>query len=247
MKDKTTYRQNIAAALGVAAITAGLTGAAPDKALADAPRHVTSEQLPQLAAEWTQWALSLPNDVNPLVDTTGALCAVGQRGSVWFLAGTFFGSAEPIKRSCTVPEGTTLFFPVINGFAFNTPGCGQPDDLNTVKKLKQYYYAFVTQFVDKAHSISASIDGHKIKAQRLESQPFTVANPPGNIWGPDACGTGVALEPGIYSPGINDGYWVTIENLKASPKAYKIYFHAESGSTVQDVTYNLTVTPVSLK
>jgi hypothetical protein len=247
MKNRMTYRQNIAAAVGIALIASGLTGAATSEALADSPGNVSNEQLPQLTAQWTQWALSLPNDVNPVVDETGALCVVGQRGSVWFLAGTFFGSTVPIKRTCTVPEGTTLFFPVINGFAFNTPGCGQPDDLNTVKKLKQFYYPEVSQFVDQAYDLSATLNGHKLKTQRVESQPFAVTNPPGNIWGPDACGMGVPLEPGIYSPGIVDGYWATIENLKASPKPYTIYFHAQSGATVQDITYNLTVTPVYLK
>jgi hypothetical protein len=245
MKDRMTYRQNIAAAFGIALMASGLMGAAPSEALADAPGHVSNEQLPQLTAQWMQWALSLPNDVNPVVDETGDLCAVGQRGPVWFLAGTFFGGA--VTRTCTVPEGTTLFFPVINGFAFNTPGCGQPEDLNTVKKLKKYYYAFVTGFVDQAHSVSATINGHKVNMQRVESQPFAVANPPGNVFGPDACGMGIPLEPGIYSPGITDGYWATIENLKASPNPYTIYFHGQSGSTVQDITYNLTVTPVYLK
>jgi hypothetical protein len=244
MKDRTTY-QNIVAALGIAVMAAGLTVATPSEALADATGHVLNEELPQLSAQWMQWALSLPNDVNPVVDETGALCAVGQRGPVWFLAGTFSGGM--LTRTCTVPEGTTLFFPVINGFAFNTPGCLQPDDLNTVKKLKEFYYVYVTQFVDQAHDVSAAVNNRKIKAQRVESQPFAVTNPPGNVFGSDACGTGVSLEPGIYSPGITDGYWVTIENLKASAKPYTIYFHAESGGTVQDITYNLTVVPVSLK
>ena len=87
------------------------------------------------------------------------------------------------------------------------------------------------------------VNGLKLKTQRVELQPFAVANPPGNIWGPDACGTGVPLEPGIYSPGIADGYWATIENLKASSNPYTIYFHGESGGTVEDITYCLTVTP----
>lgn len=245
MKHKRTNRYSIAAAAGAAVIAGGLVATAPHEALADAPGHVSNEQLPQLTAQWEQWALSLPNDVNPLVDTTGAFCAVGQRGPVWFLAGTFFGGT--VTRTCTVPEGTTLFFPVINGFAFNTPGCGQPDDLNTVKKLKQYYYPYVTQFVDKAYNLSATLNGHKIVMQRVESQPFAVANPPGNIWGAGGCNPGMPLEPGIYSPGIVDGYWATIENLKASPKGYTIYFHGQSGSIVEDITYYLTVVPVSLK
>jgi hypothetical protein len=62
----------------------------------------------------------------------------------------------------------------------------------------------------------------------------------------------VPLAPGIYSPGLTDGYWVKLENLKASPKPYKLKFSAESVlpgnfQVIEDITYNLTVTPIYLK
>ena len=41
-----------------------------------------SELLPALTAEWWQWALSIPASVNPLVDTTGEHCLVGQNGAL---------------------------------------------------------------------------------------------------------------------------------------------------------------------
>ena len=203
--------------------------------------------MPQFAAQWVQWALSLPNDVNPVVDTTGNFCMVGQEGSVWFLAGSFTGGT--ITRACTVPEGMKLFFPVINGFAFNTPapGCGQNGDLKTVDQLEQFYYDNVTGFINNAHDIFATLNNNKINVQRVQSVPFAVFYPPGGVFGPDACGTGLPLAPGIYSPGITDGYWVHLENLKASATPYTLHFHAQSGTTTQDVTYNLTVTPVNLK
>src|SRR5439155_23432452 len=70
------------------------------------------------AARWWQWALAQPLSTNPVLDTTGANCAAGQSGRVWFLAGTF--SAGTVSRSCTVPAGTALLFPVLNNayFAF---------------------------------------------------------------------------------------------------------------------------------
>jgi len=106
------------------------------------------EGLAQLAARFVQWALSIPNDVNPLAHQTGDFCMVGQQGSVWFLSG-FFGENQTVTRDCKVPEGVTIFFPVINGFAFNTPGCGQDTDLKTVQALKQFYFDFVTGSINK--------------------------------------------------------------------------------------------------
>ena len=66
------------------------------------------------AVEWWQWALGIPAAVNPGIDTTGANCAQRQVDKVWFLAG-FFGSG-PVVRSCTVPDGLSLFFPLITIF-----------------------------------------------------------------------------------------------------------------------------------
>jgi hypothetical protein len=179
------------------------------------------EGLAQLAARFVQWALSIPNDVNPLAHQTGDFCMVGQQGSVWFLSG-FFGENQTVTRDCKVPEGVTIFFPVINGFAFNTPGCGQDTDLKTVQALKQFYFDFVTGSINKAVDVSATLNGSSIKVQRFESVPFAVANPPGNIFGPNACSTNVPLARDIYSPGITDGYWVAIPNLKASSTPYTI-------------------------
>lgn len=51
-------------------------------------------------AKWWQWTLSTPKDVNPGGDTTGKNCALKQSGPVWFLSGTFGGSAT---RVCTIP------------------------------------------------------------------------------------------------------------------------------------------------
>src|SRR2546423_112062 len=72
---------------------------------------------------WWQWALLNPvvkgnEQANPLFDTTGASCGVGQSGKVWFLAGivtvNYSPGAGTITRNCTIPTGTALFVPVVN-------------------------------------------------------------------------------------------------------------------------------------
>src|SRR5215831_3283938 len=97
-----------------------------------------------------------------------------------------------------------------------------PRYLKTVQALKQFYFDFVTRSINKAVDVSATLNGSSIKVQRFESVPFAVANPPGNIFGPNACSTDVPLARDIYSPGITDGYWVAIPNLKASSTPYTI-------------------------
>ena len=41
----------------------------------------------ELSASWWQWAMSAPQDINPVADLSGAHCDVGQQGNIWFLAG----------------------------------------------------------------------------------------------------------------------------------------------------------------
>lgn len=65
-----------------------------------------------LAAKWWIWAGSQPVPTNPVVDKTGKDCANGQSGNTWFLAGAIGGG--DISRTCTLPAGSDLFFPLIN-------------------------------------------------------------------------------------------------------------------------------------
>ena len=89
------------------------------------PAQQESELLTRTTAQWWQNALSRPTGVNPLLDTTGQYCMLGQRDPVWFLGGNAFGVAT--ARTCTVPAGETLFFPVFNNVVFNSPGICQSD------------------------------------------------------------------------------------------------------------------------
>jgi hypothetical protein len=78
---------------------------APSKSIAGASQEEWSRR-------WWQWAGSFDDDDSPVADTTGRFCASGQRGQVWFLAGTY--ETRRTERTCKVPRGRTLFFPLIN-------------------------------------------------------------------------------------------------------------------------------------
>ena len=63
------------------------------------------------AAAWWRWAIAIEAPRNPIADETGEFCALGQKGKVWFLAGTW---GNEVHRECTIPKGTALFFPLAN-------------------------------------------------------------------------------------------------------------------------------------
>jgi hypothetical protein len=199
-----------------------------------------SEDFKKLSAEWEQWALSIPTSENPLLDTTGQNCVVGQRGAVWFLAGVFGGGTA--IRTCSVPEGKILFFPVINSVQINAPNvCGQMS-AQSVSELR--FMAAPT--IDGATNLSVTVDGVAIKnLRRVKSEVFEVALPENNVF--IAPCFPLPVPAGIYSPAVDDGIYVLLKPLPLGH--HTLHFHAENPSAgfSLDVTYNLTVVPVLLK
>lgn len=216
--------------LSVTAI--GLAVATP--ALADR----VGDSYRELSAQWWQWAISIPVPSNPLFDptdpasTVAVNCMVGQRGSVWFLGGVT--SSGVTRRSCSVPEGVTLFFPVINSINFDTPGvCGQVGTL-TVPELR----SFSAAFIDAASGLEAKLDNRRIThVRRVRSEVFAVATPTDSLF------LAPCLPAGIFSPAVDDGYYVKLEGL--APGIHTLEFKGKSGVFELDVAYVLNVTPVS--
>jgi hypothetical protein len=97
---------------------AGISHAAPASSM-----KVAGLSQQELTVRWWQWAASFDYPVSPVSDMTGERCAAGQEGEVWFLAGTYSSSAT--RRTCRVPAGKYLFFPLINYVVMpsNCSGC----------------------------------------------------------------------------------------------------------------------------
>lgn len=205
----------------------------------------SSDSLKDLTAQWWQWALSIPVPSNPLLDPTSpgdptaVNCMVGQRGPIWFLAGAASGGV--IRRTCSVPEGVPLFFPVINAVNVNTPGfCGQTASL-TVKGLR----ALVAPFIDAVTVVEAKVDNKPVKQiRRVRSEPFIAALPTDNLFAAPCAALDPPGQPaGIYSPGVDDGYYVKLNGLDEG--VHTVEFSAKSGAFELDVAYILTVIRVS--
>lgn len=186
----------------------------------------------QWAVAWWQWALETPAPPNPLAGTTSTNCDGGQRGKVWFLGGTFL-SEDPVTRTCRIPNGTSLFFPISNQgyFAFTT----DPPWQKTNRYLRR-------QTCDKAAGdrLSLAIDGRQVPGINqffAESPIFAVDLPIDNLLGATAGGI-----PGlVLRPSVDAGYYAFLAPLPVG--AHVIRWRADTGCSVQDVTYHLTVEP----
>jgi hypothetical protein len=198
------------------------------------PPHSTAGGLTygEWSARWFKWAYQPPPASSPVLDTTGANCAVGQSDKVWFLAGTFFISEPPapVIRHCSIPSGTMLFFPVGNGFC---AGDDFPNGFPDERKCATANAKLLSGF-------RAEVDGHSIQAlggdvennyYRALSPPFDLVLGSDNIFG---------APKGTYSPGAGDGVYVMLTPL--TPGQHTIHFHADSSAGGQvDATYHLTV------
>ena len=186
----------------------------------------------KLSAEWWQLFLSLPASGNPLLDNNGASCGLGQRGSEWFLVGSLGGA---VTRTCSIPEGTVLFFPLINLV-----------DVNTADQSARELRMEIDPCIDATTTLTLEVDGRSLPAQikRVRSAVFAITLPSDNLFG---------LPAGTYSPAVDDGFYATLAPLDVGD--HTIHFTAARGGCPLmgpdpfevDVTYNLTVVPVTLR
>ena len=140
------------AAVATAALTVGVAAspalgdgtAPPTPGVVSPSSTVQGQTYSQWSAAQWQWTLEQPNVADsPVVDpnpgTAGQPeavdCTLGQLGTVWFLAGaTFLQSYSTAYRSCSVPAGVYLFFPVIDVWADDLSCPGTPSGTLTGKK-----------------------------------------------------------------------------------------------------------------
>lgn len=175
-------------------------------------------------AAWWQWAAAIPAGMNPILDETGEYCAVGQSDRVWFLAGT--AGLTGVQRTCTVPAGKMLFFPIIN-VALWPPDCVEEEDCREL----------VTGIMDLVDVLEVTVDGvplQDLEQYRADSAPFTIEVADGL----QDFGFG---EPGVFQPAVSDGFWVMLAPL--SPGLHEISFRGgvTSFPFETEVTYDLHV------
>jgi hypothetical protein len=194
----------------------------------------------ELAVAWWDWAVNQPPNMNPITDTTGAFCDVGQdqdfgQGKhIFFLAGNF-GGAEQTVRHCTIPKGKALFFPIVNSLWIAPEECGTPE-------CRQ----IANGEIDPVTLLECIIDGIPVSdlfAYRAQSPP---GGSPVHI---QSGGFLESLAPDFYVPrgylpgSVADGYWILVDLDDANE--HVIEFRAARGDPVPvfqlSVKYILTV------
>ena len=196
------------------------------------------------SARWWQWLVSIPAATNPNLDTTGANCALGQTGPVWFLAGSF--GDKVYTRSCTIPSGkdllvtplTTLDGELGPASVVLTDCPHGPDecDPNAIR-------AIGAAGQDSPQLLEVSVDDTEVEnvhQYRVTSPVFNAFFPKKAIL-PDSFVRGGTVPHGSHGPLVSDGYFVLLKPLL--PGRHAIHLKAISnGGFAVEVTYHLTVT-----
>jgi hypothetical protein len=196
------------------------------------------------SAAWEQWAYSIPVDQHPLFDNGD--CSVGQSGPVWFLGGKFCAngtncSYTGVVRSCRVPSGKALYFPVLNGedsaleeSTAEHPGDESWQQINAMRSMEDGGMSPANVF--------CSIDAVPIPRLkdnfRVQSTAFGFTIPTDNYLN-SVYGLQDFL-PGTYFPAIDDGWYVMLSPLP--PGSHVLRIRGSNGGFNLEVTYNLNIT-----
>jgi hypothetical protein len=202
----------------------------------------------ELAAAWTQWAYSKPvNQNSPLIgggqDYNQARCdgtpVSPTQGKQWFLAGTTTG--DPVVRTCTMPVGTHLFFPVVTSFGVKVFSF---EDAETERQKAITFINNVLADPAFRQSIEVTVDEKAVKSNRIvraTSPLFTLTLPEDNIFNCPTCAPPVVVPAGDYEGALADGVWVTLPPLPPGEHIIHFEFNAPDVGFSQDNTYILTV------
>jgi len=203
----------LALSLPVFALAGETGGPAP---LVPPSEKVAGRSQAEWSRSWWQWAGSFSDSESPVADKKGSRCHLAQNGAVWFLAGTY-GTQRTI-RTCTVPAGKFLYFPLINFVVFPRPGYTPTCELAT---------ASAARVMDEASSLVLEVDGKIFKNLQAHRQATK------------QCFDLAELAGGGMAPSAANGYYIMLRPL--SPGTHTLNFGGILPEFAQAITYTLHV------
>jgi hypothetical protein len=183
------------------------------------------------------WIYAQPFDENPILDPTGADCAVGQQGPVWFLAavpGSMLGTT--VDRTCAIPRHKAILVQLaslLNDFpcpdpAFH-PAPGQ--------SLFDFLIEPVTPIFDNETGFVITFDGVELVdplSYRFTSDDLFFFKGDLSMQAFDSCVTG------RRQPAVSDGFYLPFRPMSPGEHTIVINGHDMMGVAVT-LTWHLTI------
>ncbi len=210
---------------------------------------VQGETYAQLSAKNWEWIFDtsmrgprrqVAQAVAPLTGPVN--CRYGQSGSIWFLQPPIGSSTSTVNRSCTVPKGTVIFFPVYSAWQDNLNTPGQPPTTYTARKLR----TLAAGYLANASSLSVSVDGQTVADLTNLSSPYRAKSPLFDYTLPaDSFYNayfGLTWPAGTTTPppgAVADGVYVALKPLATG--THTIQWDVSGTNLATNVTYTITV------
>jgi hypothetical protein len=181
--------------------------------------RVSGQSQAEWSKQWWEWAGSFTQSQSPIADTTGDKCHLKQHGPVWFLAGTY-GTRRTV-RTCKVPAGRYLFFPLIN-YVYVVADRSAPPTCAVVT-------ANAMRATDNPDMLILTVDGVEAKQLTQHRQAS-----------PSCFNLGARAEPPFTAfPAAANGYYVMLRPLPRGE--HELNFGGVLPNMQQAVTYRLIV------
>jgi hypothetical protein len=179
-----------------------------------------------------------PIDHNPFLDTTGADCAIGQGGPVWFLPsvpGSSLGTE--VTRSCTLPPHRAVMLQLAS--TMNDYPCPDPTFQPAPgQSLFEFLLDPILPLFDGETGFAVSLDGVAVQdplGYRFTSDDlFTFTGDPSLQATFDTCVTGKR------QPAVSDGFYLMFKPMTRGQHTIVVTGHDMHGTPVT-LTENLTV------
>lgn len=199
-------------AVAAALMTLGGASRGDEASLMAPAEPVAGASQLEWSQRWWQWAFSFERARSPVADQTGQFCASRQGGPVWFLAGTY--GTHRTERTCHVPAGKVLFFPLINYVTFQ----GSP------RRTCQALIRDAAELTDDPSALVLEIDGRRMEGLQLH-----------RLAGQDC----FSLVPGEPADAATNGYYVALKPLARG--THSLNFGGILPTLAQAVSYTLVV------
>jgi hypothetical protein len=179
-----------------------------------------------------------PIDHNPFLDVTGADCAIGQSGPVWFLPavpGATLG--RTVTRSCTIPQHRAILLQLAS--SMNDYPCPDPTFQPAPgQTLFDFLITPIKPGIDAVSGFEVALDGVPIRdplGYRFTSHDvFTFTGNPSLTESFDVCVTGRPQQA------VADGYFLMFKPMSPGHHVIVVNGHDMHGTPVT-LTENLTI------
>ena len=203
------------------------------------PKHASpyGADMATWADRESQWAYAQPLDHNPVLDKTGADCAVDQHGPVWFLPRIAGPRVFSGRRTCTIPAHKAVLLEI--GAYVDPYPCPDPSFHPAPgQSLYDFLIADAGAFMDGVNRLEVSLDGQAfsdVLSYRFHSEHlFSLTGDPSLQPTFDPCITGSP------QPAIVDGFFMMFKPLPPGTHVIRVFGTDVRGAN-KTYVYDLTI------